>query len=69
MSVTSVHGGGTCAYCGQWHTGLCSRIKSIEYHPNGQISRVELRGPNDVLRDPQGWPLTPPKPAAGEDTE
>lgn len=33
-----------CPYCGPGniHLGLCPRIVAIEYHPNGQIKRVEL---------------------------
>ena len=30
-----------CGHCGLWHTGLCQRIKSIEYHENGTVKRVE----------------------------
>jgi hypothetical protein len=33
----------SCPYCGMWwHSGMCPRIKAIEYHPNGQIKRVVL---------------------------
>jgi len=34
----------SCVYCGAIHDTLCSRIKAIEYHPNGTIKRVELFG-------------------------
>jgi hypothetical protein len=30
-----------CNHCGMWHQGICSRIKSIEYYPNGMIKRIE----------------------------
>jgi hypothetical protein len=31
----------TCQHCGFMHSGVCSRIKSIEYYANGTIKRVE----------------------------
>lgn len=33
-----------CLYCGaaQTHTGVCHRIKSIEYYPDGTMKKVEL---------------------------
>jgi hypothetical protein len=31
-----------CPYCGMYHSGMCPRIKLIEYHPNGQIKRIEF---------------------------
>lgn len=33
-----------CRYCGEsvFHTGICPRIKAIEYHPDGSIKRVEF---------------------------
>ena len=30
-----------CDHCGCYHQGICSRIKAIEYYPNGMIKRVE----------------------------
>lgn len=44
-----------CQHCGNWHSGVCPRIKAIEYHPNGQIARVEYH-------DPNGPPLPPSPP-------
>lgn len=35
---------GACGYCGCFHSGMCSRIKSIEYYGWGGIKRVELHG-------------------------
>jgi hypothetical protein len=33
-----------CPYCGLYgHTGVCPRVASIEYYPNGTVKRVELR--------------------------
>ena len=33
----------TCGYCGNLHPGLvCHRVKAMEYHPNGNLKRVEL---------------------------
>jgi hypothetical protein len=45
---------GICPYCGFWHTGMCSRIKAIEYHENGMIRRIEF---HDGLPCP-GQPTT-----------
>lgn len=44
-----------CVYCGAWHSGTCPKVKSIEYHENGTVKRVEFHNP--IVRDPQGWPL------------
>lgn len=33
---------GPCSYCGGYHTGLCPRIKSIEYHSWGGVKRIEF---------------------------
>lgn len=30
-----------CEHCGLWHNGVCHLIKSIEYHPNGTIKKIE----------------------------
>lgn len=34
-----------CQYCGPSisHSGVCPRVKAIEYHENGQLKRVEFR--------------------------
>ena len=32
-----------CGHCGFWHQPPCSKIKAIEYHPNGSIKRIEYR--------------------------
>lgn len=34
--------GTKCPHCGLIHETTCSRIKSIEYHPDGSIKRVEF---------------------------
>jgi hypothetical protein len=31
-----------CNYCGMLHTGLCSKVKKIEYHENGTVKIVEF---------------------------
>lgn len=31
-----------CLYCGNYHNGMCWRVKSIEYHENGAVRKVEL---------------------------
>lgn len=32
-----------CMWCHGYHTGTCPKVRSIEYHPNGSIKRVEFR--------------------------
>lgn len=32
-----------CHYCDMWHQGICDRIKSIEYHLDGTIKKVEFK--------------------------
>ncbi len=31
-----------CPYCGMYHTGMCDRVKKIEYYEWGGIKSVEL---------------------------
>lgn len=31
----------TCTHCGGIHTSVCTRVKAIEYYPDGKIKRVE----------------------------
>jgi len=33
-----------CAYCGNYHRGVCALIKSIEYFPDGTVKHVEFHG-------------------------
>lgn len=38
----------SCPYCGGGpHIGICHMIKAIEYHQNGSIKRVEMKGAQD----------------------
>jgi hypothetical protein len=32
-----------CPYCSQTHSGICWRVKSVEYFENGTIRKVEFR--------------------------
>ena len=41
----------TCRWCGCSHTGVCPRVRAIEYHPNGQIARVEFHDTASRLGD------------------
>lgn len=46
--TTPIHSGGGCPYCSNsWirvdHDGICPKVKSIEYYPDGTVKRVELR--------------------------
>lgn len=38
-----------CGYCGCYHTGICSLVKALEYHPDGTLKRVEFHSPTQVL--------------------
>lgn len=43
---TSVSIGGyyACGHCGSHHSGVCPRIKRIEYWPDGTVKEVEYHG-------------------------
>jgi hypothetical protein len=43
-----------CQYCGGWHTTTCPRIKSIEYHTDGAVKRVEFHSVAAVAPDREG---------------
>ena len=48
-----------CPWCsGPWnqvyHSGVCPRVRAIDYHPNGMIKRIEF------------WPEEAPPRAEGE---
>jgi hypothetical protein len=45
-----------CRWCGNYHDGLCPRVKIIEYYESGGVKRVEFY---DTVHDPQGYPLGP----------
>lgn len=58
-----------CKYCGESsHTGVCPKIKVIEYFENGKIKRVEFYSVNDYMipqppalpqpQDTSTWPWT-----------
>ena len=31
-----------CSYCGAYHNGMCPKVRSIEYYPNGTIKTIEF---------------------------
>ena len=39
-----------CTYCGCQHDETCPRIAAIDYYPNGQVKRVELRPARNALK-------------------
>lgn len=43
-----------CGHCGGYHTGVCPRIKAIEYHPDGRVKRIEYHA---LLQPVPGIPL------------
>ncbi len=46
----------SCAHCGMWHQGVCPRIKSIEYYPNGMIKKIIYQNLNFESDDVEGVP-------------
>jgi len=40
--------GHLCPYCGMGHSGVCSRVRAIEYHENGAVRRVEFHEPTPL---------------------
>lgn len=32
-----------CTHCGMYHSGICPKIKSIEYHENGNVKKIEYK--------------------------
>ena len=50
----------SCPYCGvSGHPGVCPRVKTIEYSPDGSVRRVEFHAPATV------WDLGAWKPNTG----
>jgi hypothetical protein len=37
-----------CGWCNGFHDGPCPRVKSVEYHENGTVKRVEFHDPAPV---------------------
>ena len=56
MSTTS--GIEVCAYCGMIHTGVCPRVKAIEYYPDGIVKRVEFVDSESSPSSPPGFTPT-----------
>ena len=57
-SGTASGDGGMCQHCGMGHTGACPRVKTIEYHQNGTVKRVEYFEPQPLVvgnTDPIKW--------------
>jgi hypothetical protein len=38
-----------CPHCGMTHDATCSRIKAIEYGPDGTVRRIEFHPPQPVV--------------------
>ena len=50
----------SCQHCGGWHTGVCPRVKSLEYDECGRIRRVEYHPTYPPPADPApatNWPI------------
>ena len=47
-----------CPHCGMGHSGMCPRIKAIEYHQDGTTKRVEYHVPQPTIwpSPPSDWP-------------
>jgi hypothetical protein len=50
--ITTAILSGPCAYCAGYHTGVCPRIESIDYHPDGTVAHVKLRPPLPTFQCP-----------------
>lgn len=42
-TVTTAAVAQLCEWCGVVHSGVCPKVKAIEYHLNGGIKRVEFK--------------------------
>lgn len=57
---------GQCGHCGLWHSGPCSRLKRIEYYPNGTIKAIEYHdGYSPLPMQPPMMPTLPTLPWDG----
>ena len=59
MSETT---GKQCQHCGGYHVAKCPLIKAIEYHPDGEVKRVEFMTPADYAMPMPyipSWPAAP----------
>lgn len=45
-----------CPHCGLMHETTCPRIRSVEYHENGTIKRIEFHAPQPVSAAPMQAP-------------
>lgn len=43
----------SCQHCGNWHSGICPKVKAIEYYNDGTIKRVEYFGNEPVCLIPK----------------
>jgi len=55
VSSTIAHA--SCPHCGFGHTGVCPRVKAIEYNPDGTVRRVEFHQPKVVATGDPNAPL------------
>jgi hypothetical protein len=56
-----------CGHCGGYHNGACPRIKSVEYHPNGTVRRIEYHDTRGSAALPTPSPGVPA--ATGQEQE
>ena len=50
MTSTTAETPGRCYYCGAYHEGVCARVASIEYHPDGTVRKVTFHNDAPVTR-------------------
>ena len=53
MSSTTASVQQSCPHCGGIHLGVCSRIKSIDYYPDGTIKHIEYHATIDSFHLPR----------------
>lgn len=52
-----------CPWCGMIHQATCSRVKAMEYYPDGSLKRVELHEPQSVYSSTIDVKLLPDAPS------
>ena len=58
MSTTGAGNYVPCPHCGMAHSGVCPRVRAIEYHQDGvTVKRVEFHSPYLVALPTADYPV------------
>ena len=66
MKMNHTFHNSSCPHCGPGiiHSGVCPKVKEIEYFPDGRVKRIVFRTPADEFPAVQpsfpNWPYIPP---------